>query len=134
MPTFTLDLKNKMMSCKIYLYACGLILITSIQSSYTKSYVNFSDGSAAPGLVGIRLDSVVDTFSLQFEIFGILPEDNSGALMHSSDPCFLSFFHNIDSIDDTNWFDGTLLVFHRPIVSDGVSSFESSCISWIQYN
>ena len=109
-----------------------MTLITSIQSSYTKSYVNFSDGSAAPGLVGIRLDSVVDTFSLQFEIFGILLEDISGASVHGFDPCFLSFLHNIDSIDDTNLFDGisvSILVVDRPFVSDGVSSFESSCIS-----
>ena len=83
------------------------------------------------------LDSVIDTFSLQFEIFGVLVDDNDGASMHGFFPCFLSFLHNIDSIDETNLFDGTsvsLLVFDRPFLIDGASSFESSCISWIIYN
>ena len=114
-----------------------MTFITSGKSLYTKSYINFSEGSGASELVGIRLDSVIDTFSLQFEIFGILLEDNNGAAVLGLDPYFLSFLHNIDSIDDTNLFDGisvSLLVFDRPFVSDGVSSFESSCISWIQYD
>ena len=114
-----------------------MTFITSVKRLYTKSYFNFSDAIVASELADIRLVSVIDTFSLQFEIFGILLEDISGASVHGFDPCFLSFLHNIDSIDDTNLFDGisvSLLVFDRPFVSDVVSSFESSCISWIQYN
>ena len=96
------------MSCKIYLYAFGfiyMIFITSVTILYCKSYTNFSEGSGASELVCIRLDSVINTISLQFEIFGSLLEDNSGASVHGFDPCFLSFLHNIDSIDDTNLFD-----------------------------
>ena len=114
-----------------------MTFITSVTILYCKSYTNFSEGSGASELVCIRLDSVIDTFSLQFEIFGILLEDNNGASVHGFDPCFLSFLHNIDSIDVTNLLDEisiSLLVFDRPFVSDGVSSFESSCISWIQYD
>ena len=109
-----------------------MTFITSVPILYSKSYTNFSEGSGASELVGIRLDSVIDIISPEFEIFGILLEDISGASVHGFDPCFLSFLHNIDSIDDTNLFDGisvSLLVFDRPFVSDGVSSFESSCIS-----
>ena len=78
----------KMFSC-IWLY--GMTFITSVKRLYTKSYFNFSDAIVASELADIRLVSVIDTFSLQFEIFGILLEDNSGASVHSFDPRFLSF-------------------------------------------